>query len=66
MEFLVLAFLLVLGVVMIVNPTLIWKVDHFFTVKGGEPTDWYLGITRVGGLVFVLLSLGLAVVFLFA
>ena len=65
MVFFVLAFLFGMGLLMILKPDLVWRLDHFFTVKGGEPTEWYLGITRVGGLFFLLLSLGLAVVFLF-
>ena len=37
---------------MIFKPELLWKIEHFFSVKGGEPTDLYLGLMRVAGVFF--------------
>lgn len=39
---------------MIFKPELLWKIEHFFSVKGGEPTDLYLGLMRVAGVFFLL------------
>ena len=45
---------------MIFKPELLWKIEHFFSVKGGEPTDLYLGLMRVAGVFFfVALTLSL-------
>ena len=61
MDFLWLVLLCVLGLVMIVDPVLLWKLEHLFTVKGGEPTELYLGLTRVGGVIFLVLSVVMAI-----
>ena len=42
--------LLVLGPLMLIRPDIVWKIEHFFSVKNGEPTDWYLAITRLIGI----------------
>ena len=47
-------FLLISGIVMIKNPGFVWRVDHFFTVKDGEPTDLYIHIVRVIGVICIL------------
>ncbi|MFR3131177.1 MAG: DUF6199 family natural product biosynthesis protein [Blautia sp.] len=44
--------LLLLSFFMIFKPELLWKIEHFFSVKGGEPTDLYLGLMRVAGVFF--------------
>lgn len=46
--------LLLLSFFMIFKPELLWKIEHFFSVKGGEPTDLYLGLMRVAGVFFLL------------
>ena len=48
--------LLLLSFFMIFKPELLWKIEHFFSVKGGEPTDLYLGLMRVAGVFLFLLS----------
>jgi metal ABC transporter, nickel uptake transporter family, permease protein cbiQ len=42
---------------MIFKPELLWKIEHFFSVKGGEPTDLYLGLMRVAGVFFFIASI---------
>ena len=37
-----LLFLLILGILMLFKPELLWKIEHMFTVKNGEPTELYL------------------------
>ena len=50
-----LLFLLILGILMLFKPELLWKIEHMFTVKNGEPTELYLAFMRVGG-VFLLIA----------
>jgi len=59
-EILSLVLLLILGILMMVKPELLWKIEHFFTVKGGEPTDFYLTWMRIGGAIFTLASVCIA------
>lgn len=37
--------LFVMGVFMLVKPEFLWKLDHMFTVKNGEPTELYPAVT---------------------
>lgn len=60
--FLVVMFLLVpVGILMISKPHFVWKIDHFLSVKGGEPSDFYLACTRLGGVVFLGISIILVI-----
>lgn len=47
---------LVMGIVMMANPELVFKIDHFFLVKDGEPTEFYITKTRLLGVVLFLIS----------
>ena len=51
-----LLFLLILGILMLFKPELLWKIEHMFTVKNGEPTELYLAFMRVGGAFFLIAS----------
>lgn len=51
-----LLFLLILGILMLFKPELLWKIEHMFTVKNGEPTELYLAFMRVGGVFFLMAS----------
>lgn len=48
--------LFVVGILAAFKPELMWKIDHFLSVKEGEPTDFYLGVSRFIGIVFVIVS----------
>lgn len=63
-EIIAIAFLLISGIVMIVKPEFVWKVDHFFTVKDGEPTDLYIQYIRILGVVCILVAIIAEIVFL--
>lgn len=41
--------LLILGNLMLWKPELLWRIEHMFIVKHGEPTELYLAFMRVGG-----------------
>ena len=58
MEYLALPALLILGLAMLFKPEFLWKVEHFFSVKGGEPTELYLQMMRLGGVIFTLIAVG--------
>ena len=45
--------LFLLGLLMLINPKLLWKIENCFTVKDGEPTDLYLTLMRLGGIFFI-------------
>ena len=47
--FLAMIVLPVLSCLMIGKPEWLWKLDHMFTVKGGEPTEFYLTVMRLFG-----------------
>lgn len=57
------ALLFVLGLVILICPKWVWKADHLFTVKDGEPTEFYLTVTRVGGFALSFLGFWLLVFF---
>lgn len=45
--------LILLGSAMLLKPEFLWKIEHMFTVKNGEPTDLYLTFMRLGGIFFI-------------
>lgn len=57
--------LMILGAIFIFCSDWIWKIDTFFDVKGGEPTDWYTAKVQLVGIVLFLagfFALGYAIV----
>ncbi len=56
--------LFLLGTMMIVKPELLWKIEHIFTVKNGEPTELYMALMRIGGVFFVSVAVIMTVVLL--
>ncbi len=63
MKYLYLIILIILSVFMIFKPTLLWKIEHFLSVKNGEPTDLYITLMRIGGTFFLISAV--VMVFLF-
>ena len=61
MEYVGLVALFVLGILMFIKPEWLWKLEHLFSVKGGEPTDFYLSMTRLGGVVFAVIAVFFAI-----
>ena len=55
--------LFVIGVMMFWKPELMWKIEHLLSVRGGEPTDFYLSTMRIGGVVFAVIAVILAISF---
>ncbi len=43
------ALLLIAGVLLIVKPAWMWKVEHLFTARNEEPAEMYRVTARVGG-----------------
>ncbi len=66
MDFLWVIVLAALGIAMIAKPELLWKIEHIFTVKNGEPTDLYITIMRIGGALFLLAAIGIGIYLVFA
>lgn len=53
MEYIWIVVLILLGFAMLLKPEILWKIEHIFTVKNGEPTDLYLTLMRLGGIFFI-------------
>lgn len=49
--------LIALGLVGIIYPEKLWKLDHFLTVEGGEPTEFAIMMNFLGGIFVVLYGL---------
>lgn len=56
--------LFILGLLMLFKPEFLWKLEHLFTVKSGSPTDLYITLMRLGGIVFTLTAAVAAAVLL--
>ena len=56
---------LVLGIFCVVTPDTIWQLQHLLPVKDGEPTDFALISIRVGGVIYLLLSVVIVAAMLF-
>ena len=57
MDYVWLVLLFLLGIMMLIQPEFLWKIDHIFTVKYGEPTDLYMVLMRIGGVFFLIVSI---------
>ena len=53
MDYIWIVVLLLLGFAILLKPEILWKIEHIFTVKNGEPTDLYLTLMRLGGIFFI-------------
>ncbi len=56
MEILYCLLLPVLGFFLVFKPELMWKLEHFLTVKDGEPSDFYLALSRLSGVAAILIG----------
>ena len=63
--FLLLA-LYAMGFFMILKPELIWKLNYSLLVKNGEPSDFYLTMMRLVGVVVIFLTVFLTILFISA
>ena len=46
---------------MVCYPKILWKIENLFTVKNGEPTELYLVVMRIGGVFFIICSVGMII-----
>lgn len=53
-----------LGLLMLIKPEVVWKIEHFLSVHNGEPTDWYIAIVRIIGLGFIFIAVFVIVMFI--
>lgn len=44
---------IILGVALIRKPDLFWEIEHYFSVRGGEPINLYLVSRRIIGIIVV-------------
>lgn len=64
MDFLWLIVLFLLGLVAVIWPDKLWKLEHFLTVKNGEPSDFYLGVSRAAGAFFMIAAIICGLIFI--
>lgn len=64
MDFIWLIVLFLLGLVAVIWPDKLWKLEHFLTVKNGEPSDFYLGISRTIGAFFMIAAIICGLIFI--
>ena len=43
-----------LGAFCLLKPEIVWQFQHLWTVKGGEPTDYYILSARIAGVICVI------------
>ncbi len=48
--------LIAIGIFRVAAPDIAWEIEHYFSVKGGEPTEFYLIGTRITGVVMIILG----------
>ncbi len=65
MDYIWIILLYILSIMMIAKPRLLWKIEHIFTVKNGEPTDLYITLMRLGGIFFLIACIVCTVFVLF-
>lgn len=59
---LLLAVLFALAFLMIFRPEWLWKLEHFWSVSpDSRPSDLYLSLTRVGGVLLAVIAFFIAV-----
>lgn len=46
-----------LGLAGIMYPEEMWRFNHMFTVRGGEPTDWAIFSSKLGGIIVIVFAL---------
>ena len=57
MQYIYAVVFIVLGAFMLAKPHTVWKIEHFFSVKNGEPSDFYILCTRIIGGILLLGSI---------
>ena len=61
--FIILCVLIILyGIFSIIKPDAVWQLDHYFSVKGGEPTDEYRLGTKIKGVFFIIAGIILLII----
>lgn len=53
MTFILIVFCIVGGIALIKKPDMLWELEHFLSVKHGEPTDFYLVYKRIIGVLLL-------------
>lgn len=57
MDYLWIVVLFFISIMMMAKPNLLWEIEHMFSVKGGEPTELYLALMRVGGIFLFIIAI---------
>lgn len=46
-----------IGLFLFFKPEIVWKINHFWTTKGGEPSEMYLKYTKFMGGVAIIIGI---------
>lgn len=49
--------LIFLGLALIIYPEKLWRFNYMFTVRGGEPTEWAIFSSKLGGIIIIIFTL---------
>ncbi len=49
----------VFGLLSLIKPDLMWKLEHLLTVRDGEPPERYKTYVRVGGVILLIAAVAL-------
>ena len=57
MVYIAIALAVVGGMFFIIKPYTVWKYNHYFSVKYGEPTRLYIVFVRISGVILLIVAL---------
>ena len=53
-NFILFAVCVAAGILSLAKPELLWRMEHWLSVKDGEPTQFYLVASRIGGVLLII------------
>ncbi len=53
--------LLLLGIFFVAAPETVWQINHVFTVRNGEPTNFAIWSIRITGIAYLILAVVIVV-----
>lgn len=57
--FLLSSLVMLIGTLGVAFPEGLWKLEHLLSVKGGEPSEFYIGMTIIGGIITIVVAFAL-------
>ncbi len=54
--------ILLLGIFFVAAPETVWQINHVFTVRSGEPTNFAIWCIRIAGIAYLILAVVIVIV----